>query len=175
MGRRGVAPALSNRGAGAPYAPAVPRQPTDEPPRRPRSRAGAGARSQGPRPPRRPTAVEPPQAAANRAAGGLSGLFRGASSMIGQVSGIDVPARALDRLAASAERAAAFLDRLDAEIGIERAVEMLDRLDHLGDVLEDSHRSLLEIERLLTETQAGDDGPQLGVPITRRRRGPASR
>lgn len=134
-----------------PYAPAVPRRPTDEPPRHPRSPTGAGARQQAPRRPRRPAAAELPPAAANRTAGGLSGLIRGAGSVIGQVSGIDAPARALDRLAASAERAAAFLDHLEADVGIERAVEVLDRLDHLGDVLEDSHRALLEIERMVAE------------------------
>jgi len=132
---------------------AMSHRPTDESPRRPRPRTAATGTTTARRS-HRAAAAEP--AAAARSAGGLTGLFRGAGSVLGQVSGIDVPARALDRLAASTERAAAFLDRLDEEIGIERAVEIIDRLDRLGDLLEDSHRALLQIERLLGDlhTQA---------------------
>jgi Mg2+ and Co2+ transporter CorA len=79
--------------------------------------------------------------------------------MLGQVSGIDAPTRALERLAKSAEHAAAFLDRLDTEVGLERAAATLDRLDRLADVIEDMHRSLREIEERVVELHLRVDKP----------------
>jgi hypothetical protein len=81
---------------------------------------------------------------------GLAGLLRNPGSVLGQLSGMDAPARSLDRLAASAERAADFLDRLDAEVGFHRVARALERLDDLGDAIEDSHRSVRRMEQTLT-------------------------
>ena len=59
------------------------------------------------------------------APGVISDLFRGSLQMVGQMTGIDTAARAMERLATSAERAAAILDRLSA-----------DRIDHLAEAAE---------------------------------------
>jgi hypothetical protein len=111
--------------------------------------------SQEPRAPRTASTHQPRRGAAQPATepqrGGIGGLFRGAGNVLGQVSGMDAPARALERLAASAEHAADFLDRLDAEVGLDRAARLVDRLDHLADVVEDMHNSLLEIEARVVE------------------------
>jgi hypothetical protein len=70
--------------------------------------------------------------------------------VLGQLSGMDAPARSLDRLAVSAERAADFLDRLDAEVGIHRVARVLDRLDDLANVSEETHRSVRQIGQTLS-------------------------
>jgi len=131
------------------------------------SRAARGTRTTTKATPNRAPAarVEP-----NRG-GGWSSLLRGPASALGQISGMDAPARALERLSRSLERSAAILDHIDERIGIERAVALLDRgveslerfdadigidraialfarAESLVDLVQDMHRALLEMERL---------------------------
>ena len=154
-----------------------PRHSDDPPPTRRRTPAKTAApRTAKPRDSRRaPSPATEPLPAQRSAAAGLAGLFRGAGSIVGQVSGIDAPARALDRLAASAERAADYLDRLDEEVGIERVLAILERLDGLVDTVDDTHRALLEIERVVLELYGRAERATLTldrIPLPRRRRKP---
>lgn len=66
--------------------------------------------------------------------------------MIGQISGMDGPARSLDRLAVSAERAAALVERLEAEVTVEYVLETLERLHRMADVIEEMNRSVQAIQ-----------------------------
>ncbi|MGI8607904.1 MAG: hypothetical protein ACR2MY_01560 [Candidatus Dormibacteria bacterium] len=65
----------------------------------------------------------------------LTDLVRGSLQMVGQLTGIDTAARAMERLASSADRAAEILDRLSADRidhlaeAAERAAEILDLID----------------------------------------------
>lgn len=102
--------------------------------------------------------------------GGLGGLLRGSGTVLGQLSGIDAPARALDRLAASAERAADFLDRLESEVGVERVLATIDRLDRAAGLAEDIDRSLREIEAAVVDLHQRVSVPLDRIPLMRRRR-----
>jgi hypothetical protein len=83
---------------------------------------------------------------------GLGGLLRGpAGAVFGGLSGIDGASRSLDRLSRAAERGADFLDRLDAEVGMERALELVDRLETLVEAVEGVHRSMLAIEAMVAD------------------------
>jgi hypothetical protein len=62
--------------------------------------------------------------------------------MLGQISGLDSPARSLDRLAAAAERAASMMEQVEAEGGVDRVLATLERLDHAVTVLERIDASL---------------------------------
>ena len=113
----------------------------------PRPRTGARGAAAGGR------AAGARQAAAEARAerpGGWGGLFRGAASTALGGLGVDGPARSLERLAASAERTAALLDALDAEVGVERVSAVLDRLGAVPDILEDILATLERIERAAT-------------------------
>ena len=74
--------------------------------------------------------------------------------MLGQISGIDAPARALERIARSMERGAHLLQRLEDERAVERALALLDRSERLADVVEEMQRSLMRIERALADRDA---------------------
>jgi len=83
-----------------------------------------------------------------RGSDGLGALVRGPFQVIGQLTGLDAPARALERLAASTERAAAALDRLEADGLVERVSETLARLERLADSVE---RAVAVLDRLDAE------------------------
>jgi hypothetical protein len=72
-------------------------------------------------PPRRKahTPHPPPPPVPARAAG-LGGLLRGPGSVLGGLSAVDGASRSLDRLSRAADRGAAFLERMEEEIGWER-------------------------------------------------------
>ena len=86
--------------------------------------------------------------------GSLGGLLRGGGSVIGQISGMDGPARSLDRLAVSAERAAALVERLEAEVTVEYVLETLERLHRLADVIEEMNRSVRAMEVAIVDLHA---------------------
>ena len=94
--------------------------------------------------------------------GALGGLLRGSGSVIGQISGIDSPARSLERLAASAERAADHLDRLEAEVGVDRVLDILDRIETAAERLDEIAALLRRLER--------PTGAPTGAPPARRAR-----
>jgi hypothetical protein len=88
--------------------------------------------------------------------------------VLGGLSGIDGAARGIDRLSRAAERGADFLERLEEEVGWERAVELVDRLEtlvsllegrgvlaermrHLVHAVEGIHHSIEEIEAMVVE------------------------
>ena len=104
------------------------------------------------------------------ARGAWSSLFRGPGAVIGQISGMDAPARALERMARSAERGASLLERFEDEVGMERALAMLERMERLADAIEDMHRSLVEIERVLVDLHLRVSSPLGRLALTRRRR-----
>jgi hypothetical protein len=176
-------------------------------------------------PPRKPTGppptrAAPPERKAQRAsghepAGVLSDLFRGSLQMVGQVTGLETAARAmerlassadraagildrvssdrvdhladaaeraaeilelidasrLDRLAASAERAAELLDRIDQEVGVERVINVLERLERLSQTADQMNRSLRAIEKLALDVQKRVIEPLDRLPIPRALRG----
>ncbi|MFN2463760.1 MAG: hypothetical protein ABR573_07665 [Candidatus Dormibacteria bacterium] len=123
----------------------------------------------------------------------LSDLLRGPLQMVGQMTGIDTAARALERLAQSAERAAAILDRVDAdrvdqlaasaeraaellarldqEVGIDRVISVLERLERLSETADQMNRSLRAIERLALDLQKRVVEPLDRLPIPRALRG----
>lgn len=142
------------------------RQPTASKPRSTAKPASAGRRPAAARPRSKRAAVD----AAPAQRSGLAVLFRGAGSVLGQVSGIDAPTRALERLAASAEHAADFLDRLDAEVGIEHAAQVIERLGQVADIVEDMHRSLREIEDRVVELHMRVNQPLQRLNVLRRRK-----
>ena len=119
---------------------------------------------------------------------GLGGLLRGSGSMLGQISGLDSPARSLERVAAAAERGALLMERIDNEVGIDQVIAMIERLDHAVTLLEridaslvatrrDSQTmriSLAEIEERIVDLHARIAPPLDRVPLTRSRRRPSS-
>jgi hypothetical protein len=107
---------------------------------------------------------------------GLGTLLRGSGGVLGQISGIDGPARSLDRLAIAAERAGAMLDRIDGELGLERLVEALDNLqrltvaaEELRDLASDMRRGIREIEERVVDLHERISPPLDRLPMTRRR------
>jgi hypothetical protein len=116
---------------------------------------------------------------------GLGGLLRGPGSVLGGLSGIDGAGRSLDRLSRAAERGADFLDRLDEEVGLDRAADLVDRLEtlvsllegrgvladrlrHLVHAVEGMHHSLQEIEAMVVDLHENL------MPPPRERRKPAA-
>jgi hypothetical protein len=110
-----------------------------------------------------------PVTSAGRA--GLGGLLRGPGSVLGGLSGIDGATRSLDRLSRAAERGADFLEHLEAEVGLDRAVDLVDRLEtlvmllegrgaladrlrHLVHAVEGIHHSMEEIEAMVADLHA---------------------
>jgi hypothetical protein len=100
--------------------------------------------------------------------GRIGGLLRGPGSVLGGLSGIDGATRSLDRLSRSAERGADFLERLEEEVGWDRAVDFIermetlvalvegrgvlaDRLRHLVHAVEGIHHSMEEIEAMVAD------------------------
>jgi hypothetical protein len=116
--------------------------------------------------------------------GGLGGLLRGSGSMLGQISGLDSPARSLERLATAVERGAMLLDRLEHEVGVDRVLATLERIDHavmlmetIGASLEAARRdgaemraSLVQIEERVVDLHARAAPPLDAIPLTRPRR-----
>ena len=131
---------------------------------------------------------------AMRGSDGLGALVRGPFQVIGQITGLDAPVRALERLAASTERAAAaldrldadqltetlarlerladsvehalsVLDRLDAEVGTDRVRRTLGRLDGLTTTADEMNLSLKEIERLVLDLRAVAAQPLDLIPM----------
>ena len=102
-------------------------------------------------PPRRPRRTQHAEfgKAPPPASSGLGGLLRGPGSVLGGLSAVDGASRSLDRLSRAAERGADFLDRLDAEIGMERALELIDRLESVVELLEGIRDSAAEIEAMV--------------------------
>jgi hypothetical protein len=92
--------------------------------------------------------------------------------VIGQISGIDGPARSLDRLATSAERAAALVERLEAEVTVEYVLETLERLHRLADVIEEMNRSVRAMEVAIVDlhTRVAQPLDQFPLRGLRRRR-----
>ncbi|HEY8739292.1 MAG TPA: hypothetical protein VIN56_01700 [Candidatus Dormibacteraeota bacterium] len=119
----------------------------------------------------------------------LTDLLRGPLQMVGQLTGIDTAARAMERLARSAERAAAILDRvsadrvdhlaasaeraaelldrLDAEVGIDRVISVIERLERLSETADQMNRSLRAIEKLALDVQKKVIEPLDRLPIPR--------
>jgi hypothetical protein len=67
---------------------------------------------------------------------GLGGLLRGPGAVLGGLSGIDGAGRSLDRLSRAADRGAAFLERMEDELGWDRAILLIERLETLVALLE---------------------------------------
>lgn len=110
------------------------------------------------------------------AAPGLGDLVRGPFDAFARLSGIDRVTRSLERLSASADRAARILDTLDAERlerlvdAAERASDLLDRveaelgvegitralgqIETLNRTTTEMNQSLKSIERFLLDTRA---------------------
>jgi hypothetical protein len=82
-----------------------------------------------------------------------------------------IDATRLDRLATSAERAAQLVDRLDSEVGIERVISVLERLERLSETADQMNRSLRAIERLALDVQKRVIEPLDRLPIPRALRG----
>ncbi|MFN2464669.1 MAG: hypothetical protein ABR598_00205 [Candidatus Dormibacteria bacterium] len=119
----------------------------------------------------------------------LSDLLRGPLQMVGQATGLDSAARSmerlaasadraatmletldakrLDRLVASAERAAAVLDRLEREVGVDRVISVLERLERLSETADQMNRSLRAVERLALDVQKRVVEPLDRLPIPR--------
>jgi hypothetical protein len=87
--------------------------------------------------------------------------------MVGQMTGIDTAARAMERLAVSADRAASLLDRIDEEVGVERIINVLERLERLSETADQMNRSLRAIERLALDVQKRIIEPLDRLPIPR--------
>jgi len=101
----------------------------------------------------------------------LTDLLRGPLQMVGQMTGIETAARAMERLAASAERAAELIDRLDQEVGIERVISVLERLERLSETADQMNRSLRAMEKLALDVQKRVIEPLDRLPIPRALRG----
>jgi hypothetical protein len=113
------------------------------PPERSRARSTRRRAAAPPPPPPPPRSPEP------SLPGGLGALLRLPATLLGQLSGLEALSRGVDRLAASAEAAAAgLLDLLSAEAGVRRALEVPGRLERLS-VAADRAATLLEV--LVTE------------------------
>lgn len=107
--------------------------------------------------------------------GAIGGLLRGGGSMLGQISGMESPARSLERVAGAAERAAALLDILEREIGVQRAVETLQRVDAMADDIAEMRRSVRAIELAIVDlhTRLAPPLDRIALPrMGRRRRRP---
>ena len=110
---------------------------------------------------------------------------------VARLTGVERVARAMERFATSADRAAAVLDKLDAKrlerllTSADRVAAVLERIeierfDELGDVLErlrvladtaeQMNRSLGAIEQLANDTRRLVIGPLNRLPIPRRLR-----
>jgi hypothetical protein len=126
-------------------------------PRQPEPPDGGSRRTRStttPRPTRaghRAARTDHDEAAPASGRAGLGGLLRGPGSVLGGLSGIDGASRSLERLSRSSERAADFLDRLEEEVGWERAVELVDRLSQLAGAVEGMHASMQEMEAMLAD------------------------
>lgn len=136
-------------------------------------------------PPRRTRGHALEEAPAGSGRAGLGGLLRGPGSVLGGLSGIDGATRSLDRLSRAAERGADFLERLEEEVGWERAVEFVERLEtlvaliegrgvladrlrHLVHAVEGIHHSMEEIETMVADLH------EHVIPATRQIRRPAA-
>jgi hypothetical protein len=124
---------------------------------------GTPARARPGAPPRPPSLPGAPAV--------LSDLLRGPLQMVGQVTGIETAARAMERLAASAERASDLLDRLDREGGVDRVISVLERLERLSETADQMNRSLRAVERLALDVQKRVVEPLDRFPIPRALRG----
>jgi len=87
--------------------------------------------------------------------------------MVGQVTGIDSAARSMERLSRSAERAADLLDRLDREVGLERIITVLERLERLSETADQMNRSLRAVEKLAADVQKRVIEPLDRLPLPR--------
>ena len=116
---------------------------------------------------------------------GFGGLLRGPGSVLGGLSGIDGASRSLERLSRSAERGADFLERLEEEVGWDRAIDFVERLEtlvalvegrgvlgdrlrHLVHAVEGIHHSMEEIEAMVADLHE-----HLMPPPPQRRKSPA--
>ena len=86
-----------------------------------------------------------------------------------------IDAARLDRLAGSAERAARLLDRVDEEVGVDRLISVVERLERLSETADQMNRSLLAIEKLALDVQKRVIEPLDRLPIPRALRGPLRR
>jgi hypothetical protein len=113
--------------------PRRPEGPAGPPPRRkPHTPPAAPAHGAGRRP--RPDVDVSPPAPAPRA--GFGGLLRGPGSVLGGLTAVDGASRSLDRLSRAADRGASFLERMETELGWDRAIQLVDRLETLVALLE---------------------------------------
>jgi hypothetical protein len=109
--------------------------------------------------------------------------------MVGQMTGLETAARSMERLAISADRAAELLDRvsadrvenlaeaaeraaemlerLDTEVGVDRVISVLERLERLSETADQMNRSLRAIERLALDLQKRVVEPFDRLPIPR--------
>jgi hypothetical protein len=69
--------------------------------------------------------------------------------VLGGLTAVDGASRSLDRLARSAERGADLLERIEAEIGIERVALLIDRADSVVTLLESIEGMLADLHREL--------------------------
>jgi hypothetical protein len=163
--------------------PRRPKAPEETPRRRPRPAP----------PPLSAHAVRRPKVALDeelpQARGGIGGLLGGTGSVLGGLSGINGASRSLDRLSRAAERGADFLERAEAQVGLERLADLADRMGTLVDLLEGRgvladrlrhmvhavqgiHDSLQEIEAMVADLHEHllDPRPQRRAPAARARR-----
>ena len=118
---------------------------------------------------------------------GLFEAVRGQIQAVAQLTGVERAAKAMDRFAASAERASSILDQLDEkrvekllrsaeraaailerierEVDIERAADVMERLDQLADTAEQMNRSLKAVEQLAVELRRLVTQPFSRLPI----------
>ena len=132
--------------------------PTDSSPRR---GSGSARKTTAPRASSRGAAHERKQddaAAARSSRAGIGGLLRGGTGAvlggIGGISGVDAAARSIDRLSRTAERGVDFLERLEAELGWDRAIELVDNLEAVVALLHGISDSMGEIEAMVTDLHA---------------------
>jgi len=135
--------------------------------------------------PRSAAADKQPAASSGRA--GFSGLLRGPGSVLGGLSGIDGATRSLDRLSRAADRGVDFLERLEEELGWERLLILVDRLEtlvallegrgvladrlrHLVHAVEGMHHSMEELESMVADLHE-----HVIAPPAPRRRTPAAK
>jgi hypothetical protein len=81
-----------------------------------------------------------------------------------------IDAKRLDDLITAAERTTRMLDRIEREFTVENAVDVLDRLRSLADTADQMNRSLRAIEQLATETRRLITSPLARLPFPGRAR-----
>ena len=131
-----------------------------DPPDSSSRRSGGARKTTAPRAARSAAHERKPDdaAAARSGRAGIGGLLRGGTGAvlggIGGISGVDAAARSIDRLSRTAERGVDFLERLEAELGWDRAIELVDNLEAVVALLQGISNSMTEIEAMVTDLHA---------------------